>query len=178
MQIEDFEGQTHEVILTSGDILFYESSKCFHGRPHTFNGSWYSSVFVHYYPKYDYEENFNERERVYAIPNHWRQVPKTHHETEIAMHGTTFEEPSCPNGWCATQHTKKWSGPGVDGYWTAPTGDKFPFHPKELECMDYTPKCKQWVSWDTNECETNEAYMRTHCKKSCGICSDASEGEL
>jgi len=49
--IEDFQGNTHEVILTSGDILFYESSKCFHGRPRKFNGSWYSSIFVHYYPK-------------------------------------------------------------------------------------------------------------------------------
>jgi hypothetical protein len=41
--IEDFQGRTHEVILKSGDLLFYESSKCFHGRPHTFKGSWYSS---------------------------------------------------------------------------------------------------------------------------------------
>ena len=44
--IEDFHGRTHEVILTPGDMLFYESSKCFHGRPRRFNGSWYSSVFV------------------------------------------------------------------------------------------------------------------------------------
>ena len=40
--IEDLQGNTHEVILTSGDILFYESSKCFHGRPRKFNGTWYS----------------------------------------------------------------------------------------------------------------------------------------
>ena len=44
--IEDFQGNTNEVILTSGDMLFYESSKCLHGRPHTFKGSWYSSIFV------------------------------------------------------------------------------------------------------------------------------------
>lgn len=31
-------------------MLFYESSKCFHGRPENFNGSWYSSIFVHYRP--------------------------------------------------------------------------------------------------------------------------------
>jgi predicted 2-oxoglutarate/Fe(II)-dependent dioxygenase YbiX len=48
--IEDFQGNTNEVILTSGDLLFYESSKCLHGRPKTFNGSWYSSIFVHYHP--------------------------------------------------------------------------------------------------------------------------------
>ena len=39
--IEDFQGRTHEVILTPGDILFYESSKCFHGRPRRLNGEWY-----------------------------------------------------------------------------------------------------------------------------------------
>ena len=44
--IEDFQGNTNEVVLESGDMLFYESSKCFHGRPHYFKGSWYSSIFV------------------------------------------------------------------------------------------------------------------------------------
>ena len=48
--IEDFQGNTNEVILKSGDMLFYESSKCIHGRPRNFTGSWYSSLFVHYHP--------------------------------------------------------------------------------------------------------------------------------
>jgi len=48
--IEDFLGRTHEVILAPGDILFYESSKCMHGRPKAFKGQWYSSIFIHYYP--------------------------------------------------------------------------------------------------------------------------------
>jgi len=48
--IEDFQGNTNEVVLESGDMLFYESSKCLHGRPKKFNGSWYTSVFTHYYP--------------------------------------------------------------------------------------------------------------------------------
>ena len=53
--IEDFQGNTNEVVLESGDMLFYESSKCLHGRPRRFNGKWYSSVFIHYYPA----ENWN-----------------------------------------------------------------------------------------------------------------------
>jgi len=48
--IEDFQGNTNEVVLESGDMLFYESSKCLHGRPKKFKGKWYSSIFVHYYP--------------------------------------------------------------------------------------------------------------------------------
>ena len=65
--IEDFHGNTHEVILTSGDLLFYESSKCFHGRPHRFKGSWYSSVFVHYYPKY---VSFLDHSCLLSLPIH------------------------------------------------------------------------------------------------------------
>jgi hypothetical protein len=80
--IEDYYGNTNEVVLSPGDILLYvsilllclsvfitrrrdclliracchllnqsqESSKCVHGRPSKFNGSWYSSVFVHFAP--------------------------------------------------------------------------------------------------------------------------------
>jgi hypothetical protein len=165
--------------LTSGDILFYESSKCFHGRPHKFNGSWYSSVFVHYSPKYNYKEHFEERAKVYAIPDHWEERPTTHHETSITMHGTAFEEPDCPNGWCNTKWSKKWIGPGEIDYWIAPTGEKFPFHPKETLCEDYNEKCKEWATWDTKECTRNSKYMEVHCKKSCQVCKNMiAEGEL
>ena len=60
---------THEVVLTSGDLLFYESMKVFHGRPHKFKGSWYSSVFVHYYPKYGWEKVDHTLEKVCALPS-------------------------------------------------------------------------------------------------------------
>ena len=39
--VEDYNGRTHEIVLTPGDILFFESSKCFHGRPRRLNGEWY-----------------------------------------------------------------------------------------------------------------------------------------
>ncbi len=44
--IEDFQGNTNQVFLEPGDILFYESSKCFHGRPQTFVGGYYASIFM------------------------------------------------------------------------------------------------------------------------------------
>ncbi len=53
--IEDFQGNMNEVVLESGDMLFYESSKCLHGRPKRFKGKWYSSIFVHYYPAENWE---------------------------------------------------------------------------------------------------------------------------
>jgi len=48
--IEGFDGRTSEVILEEGEMLFYESAKCLHGRPTHFNGEWYTSIFVHYKP--------------------------------------------------------------------------------------------------------------------------------
>ena len=40
--IEDFKGNVNEVVLEKGDVLLYESSKCFHGRPRRFEGEWYT----------------------------------------------------------------------------------------------------------------------------------------
>lgn len=66
--IEDFEGNTNEVYLAPGDLLFYESSKCVHGRPKKFQGSWYTSMFLHYYPTLDWEGNVSviNRDYLYA----------------------------------------------------------------------------------------------------------------
>ena len=38
------------VNLEPGDMLFYESAKCMHGRPRPFKGKYYSSIFIHYLP--------------------------------------------------------------------------------------------------------------------------------
>merc|ERR1719453_2852122 len=43
IEIEDYKGQTHTVALQPGQMLFYESAKCFHGRPKVFKGSYYAS---------------------------------------------------------------------------------------------------------------------------------------
>jgi hypothetical protein len=164
--------------LKSGDLLFYESSKCFHGRPHTFNGSWYSSVFVHYFPKYGWAEQDHNIEKHYAVPPHWRDAPTDHIETPLKMVGTGLSEPSCPNSWCPTQQTVKWSGPAEHGYWISPSGEKFPFDPKKPECKDQEPAlCAVWMGWDTNECVSNSGYMLTHCKKSCGACTPDEPNE-
>ena len=39
-----------EVDLQPGEMLFYESAKCAHGRPRKMKGRWYSSLFMHYAP--------------------------------------------------------------------------------------------------------------------------------
>jgi hypothetical protein len=141
--IEDFNGVTHEVILTPGDILFYESSKCFHGRPHKFNGSWYSSIFVHYTP-IEWKDNNHELEADYAVPPFWsddtrdeqqqqqqqQHVEKNDDDTDIipylVMAGAGMKEPDCPDEWCNVQNSKKWSGPGEKGVWITPNFERRP----------------------------------------------------
>ena len=113
--IEDFQGNTNEVVLESGDLLFYESSKCIHGRPRPFQGSWYSSIFVHYYPK-DWDPDKMSLETHYAIPPSWNEVkPEDPGLEKLVMAGTSMYEKSCPDRWCGTKKTVKWYGPAVEG---------------------------------------------------------------
>jgi hypothetical protein len=163
---------THEVVLSSGDLLFYESSKVFHGRPHRFKGSWYSSVFVHYYPKYGWADTDHDLERHYSVPPHYRESPKHHFEIPLQMVGTGMKEPSCPNDWCQSQYSIKWNITGEHGKWIAPTGEKFDFVPKRVECEDLDGRCLEWVSWETNECKRNAGFSKFFL---CPCVSDASQ---
>lgn len=131
--IEDFHGRTHEVILTPGDILFYESSKCLHGRPRPFNGSWYTSVFVHYYPKLGWIERPHELEAHYAVPPIWADDPpplaERRHD-KLLMIETSMKEPDClPDYWCRTRDSIKWGGPAEEGVLMTPAFERIPFHP-------------------------------------------------
>jgi hypothetical protein len=112
-------------------MLFYESSKCFHGRPRRLNGSWYSSIFVHYYPKHGWYEQNHELEAHYAVPPQWAEppkLPKKQHRLE--MIGTSMRHPDCPDDWCLAANAIKWSGPGEQGFVINPNFEKVPFHPK------------------------------------------------
>lgn len=40
----------HSVALKEGEMLFYESARCLHGRISEFKGLYYVSIFVHYQP--------------------------------------------------------------------------------------------------------------------------------
>lgn len=119
--IEDFQGNTNEVVLEAGDMLFYESSKCLHGRPHYFKGSWYSSIFVHYYPE-DWDGAARVMETHYSIPPFWVDNPTPVDDEdskdgleELVMVGTSMKEPECEHVWCALKESVKWYGPGIQG---------------------------------------------------------------
>lgn len=113
--IEDFQGKTNEVILESGDMLLYESSKCIHGRPQHFRGSWYTSVFVHYYPLNWPGAQFN-MDTHYRIPPSWTETkPPEEGLEELVVIETAVKEPNCKDDWCDLENSLKWSGPAEYG---------------------------------------------------------------
>jgi len=50
IQIEDGQGVLRSAELKPGDIMFYESAKCYHQRSVPMNGRHYASIFLHYRP--------------------------------------------------------------------------------------------------------------------------------
>ncbi len=126
--IEDFHGNTNEIFLESGDILFYESSKCRHGRPIRYNGEFYSSLFLHYHPK-QWDNNERLLNVHYRIPssniwaeaaalneyNHINEMSKKVENDgidELQMVQLCMKEPGCEHEWCRLNNTLKWYGPG------------------------------------------------------------------
>eukprot|EP00555_Chaetoceros_dichaeta_P009130 CAMPEP_0198254866 /NCGR_PEP_ID=MMETSP1447-20131203/5115_1 /TAXON_ID=420782 /ORGANISM="Chaetoceros dichaeta, Strain CCMP1751" /LENGTH=385 /DNA_ID=CAMNT_0043941089 /DNA_START=40 /DNA_END=1197 /DNA_ORIENTATION=- len=111
--IEDFNGNTNEVHLEAGDMLFYESSKCLHGRPRKMNGGWYSSVFTHYYPV-DWDAYTVKMDQHYRIPPVWNDYkPRETGDVELLKGAdSSVMEPGCENEWCALKDTVPWYGPG------------------------------------------------------------------
>lgn len=129
--IEDFLGNTNEVVLAPGDMLFYESSKCFHGRPQNFQGSWYSSIFVHYFPvSEEWRTKDRELEMHYGVPPGWASDTKWPSDyPKLEIKGTSMREPECkPKNWCAD--TVKWHGPAEEDY-VITTGSKYRLYTDE-----------------------------------------------
>jgi hypothetical protein len=105
--IESFDGTTQSVNLEPGEMLFYESAKCMHGRPRPFHGKYYSSIFIHYLPT---DWTHNSRDSQYMVPEHWLDGLEEANEKggknddpkipRLEIIGTGFHEPDCPDGWC------------------------------------------------------------------------------
>ena len=48
--IYDHLANEHKIYMKPGEVILYESAKCYHGRPIPLEGSEYSNIFVHYRP--------------------------------------------------------------------------------------------------------------------------------
>ncbi len=50
VEIYDFADRLHEVEMDEGDIVYYESARCLHGRMQPLEGAFYVNLFAHYRP--------------------------------------------------------------------------------------------------------------------------------
>lgn len=113
--IEDYAGNTQAAVLKPGDMLLYESAKNLHGRPTKFNGSWYTSLFVHFYPKGDWSVGDHDSDSQYAVPPTWADVVPNDIYPELEVVGTSIYNPTCKDSWCSLETAKHLEGPGEYG---------------------------------------------------------------
>jgi prolyl 4-hydroxylase len=59
LYIEDHNYRPHEIEMEYGDVVFYESTTCLHGRPTTFEGDYYRNMYIHFKPE-KWEEYIRE----------------------------------------------------------------------------------------------------------------------
>jgi hypothetical protein len=70
--------------------------------------------------------------------------------------------------------SKKWSGPGKEGWVIDPDGTKRVLDPELIQCEDNNELCGEWAS--TGECDKNPKYMLNVCEKSCKVCETLRAG--
>ena len=71
IEIEGHDGKLYAVNLEPGEMLFYESAKCLHGRRSQFRGRYYAGLFTHYQPVDKKIWSCSTDEIINAIPPHW-----------------------------------------------------------------------------------------------------------
>ena len=123
--IEDYDGNTISVVLKPGDILLYESAKNFHGRPTKFIGDWYTSLFVHFFPKGEWSREDHDLDAHWAIPPDWADVIPDSHFPELRVVGTSMMEPSCASSWCHLLNAIELEGPGEYGRVLTSNGKRY-----------------------------------------------------
>ncbi len=63
VEIYDFAGRLHLVPMDPGDIVYYESARCLHGRMNPLRGEYYVNLFSHYRPIGDPSWNLKSNPR-------------------------------------------------------------------------------------------------------------------
>ena len=51
LYIEDHQFRPHSVTMEYGDVIFYESTTCLHGRPSPFEGDSHRNMYIHFSPE-------------------------------------------------------------------------------------------------------------------------------
>lgn len=51
LYIEDHNFKSHQITMEYGDVIFYESTTCLHGRPTPFEGESHRNMYIHFKPE-------------------------------------------------------------------------------------------------------------------------------
>mmetsp|Transcript_17610 Transcript_17610/g.29670 ORF Transcript_17610/g.29670 Transcript_17610/m.29670 type:complete len:336 (+) Transcript_17610:144-1151(+) len=95
IEIEDHTGQLHAVNLEPGQMLFYESAACLHGRRQILKGEWYASIFNHYQPVDPNIWSFTIDDVINNVPPHWKDGIIEDHGNRHAGQGLTIDSRVC-----------------------------------------------------------------------------------
>lgn len=91
IEIEDHDGVLHAVALQPGDMLFYESARCLHGRMTEFRGKYYGSIFAHYQPVDANLWPFTVDDVIQSVPPHWNEGLVERHGSRWAGQAITID---------------------------------------------------------------------------------------
>jgi hypothetical protein len=76
VEVYDHANRLHEVVMEPGDIVYYESAKCLHGRNRPLSSGLYVNLFAHYRPKGD--PQWFEKENPEGAPEPLLDVGECH----------------------------------------------------------------------------------------------------
>jgi len=82
-------GKLHSLKLQPGEMLFYESAKCLHGRMTNFNGKYYGSIFLHYQPVDPVIWPYKVDDVIANVPPHWSRGATEKHGSRWAGQSIT-----------------------------------------------------------------------------------------
>jgi hypothetical protein len=57
LEVIGHDGFAHNITISPGEVILYESHSVIHGRPFALKGSYYANVFVHFKPHFEGEED-------------------------------------------------------------------------------------------------------------------------
>ncbi len=63
LEVYDHDGWAHNISMTPGDVVLYESHSVLHGRPFPLMGKYFANIFVHFKPFFE-GDNGDEDEEV------------------------------------------------------------------------------------------------------------------
>jgi len=91
IEIDDHDGVLRAVDLKEGQMMFYESAKCLHGRRSQLKGKYYGSLFVHYQPADKSLWDYKNIDVTYNVPPHWSDGTKERYGSRWAGQAITVD---------------------------------------------------------------------------------------